>query len=137
MLGTIQKILVCDDQAMLRALLVSAINDFVPDVEVLQAKNGKEAEDLARSQRFDAIFLDVEMPVQDGFTTLKNLREDPATAATPVVMCTGCSDERDLVLGWKLRADFYLTKPFDLDEINLILDGLQEKSKLACGANQD
>ena len=136
MLKTLKKILVCDDQAMLRALLVSAITDYVPDLEVLQAKNGKEAEDLAKLHGFDAIFLDVEMPEQDGFTTLRNLRKDHRTAATPVVICTGCSDEKDLVLGWQLRADFYLTKPFDLDEISQILDGLQEKSHLAC-ANQE
>lgn len=131
MLGTFKKILVCDDQAMLRALLASAITDYVPGVEVLQAKHGKEAEELSRLHEFDVIFLDVEMPVQDGFTTLKNLRQEPHTSSTPIVLCTGCSDEQDLVRGWQLRADSYLTKPFDLDEISLVLDGLHEKSTLA------
>ena len=129
MTQTIKKILVCDDQAMLRALLVSAITDFVPDIEVLQAKNGKEAEDLAKSHEFDAIFLDVEMPVQDGFATLEKLKKDHRTADTPVIMCTGCGEEREVVLVWQLRADFYLTKPFDLDDISRILEGLHEKFK--------
>ena len=43
-------------------------------------------------------------------------------------MCTGCSEEEDLVRGWQLNADYYLTKPFDLDEIESLLKELDQKT---------
>ncbi|HIB65751.1 MAG TPA: response regulator [Phycisphaerales bacterium] len=126
-----KKVLVCDDQHMLRELLQGAILTHSPYCKVTQASNGKIAEDLLRQEKFDIVFMDVEMPVQDGFTTLKNIREGNLAEGTPVVMCTGCSDESDLVRGWQLRADYYLTKPFDLDEISDVLADLMPMRSVA------
>jgi twitching motility two-component system response regulator PilH len=121
------KVLVCDDQPMLRALLTNAINDYSPKYEVVQAENGLQAENLIRNEDFRFVFLDVEMPEQDGFTTLQHVREENLAKGTPIVMCTGCSEEEDLVRGWQLRADYYLTKPFDLEEIDALLKEIEEK----------
>lgn len=123
-----EKVLVCDDQPMLRQLLTNAINDYSAKFEVVQAENGAEAEEILRNDSFSFIFLDVEMPEQDGFTTLQRVRDEKLAEETFVVMCTGCSEEEDLVRGWQLNADYYLTKPFDLDEIESLLKELDQKT---------
>lgn len=122
-----EKFLVCDDQQMLRNLLGNAIRDFSTTYEVMEAQNGAIAEELIRSNQFSAIFLDVEMPEQDGFTTLEKIRTEDLAQGAPVIMCTGCSDEEHLVRGWELEADYYLTKPFDLDELDSLLKELHQK----------
>jgi DNA-binding response OmpR family regulator len=122
-----EKILVCDDQPMLRSLLANAIRDFSAKYEVVEAQNGAIAEQLLRTEKFSAIFMDVEMPEQDGFTTLEKIRAEDLANGAPVVMCTGCSEEEHLVRGWQLEADFYLTKPFDLDEVDSLLEEIDQQ----------
>ena len=122
-----EKILVCDDQPMLRKLLASAIKDFGARFEVVESPNGAVAEELLRNNRFWAIFMDVEMPEQDGFTTLEKIRAENLAGDAPVIMCTGCDEEEHLLRGWQLKADYYLTKPFDLDEIDTLLQELEQK----------
>jgi len=119
--------LVCDDQPMLRHLLSNVIKEFNACYDVVAAENGVVAEQLLREQQFSAIFLDVEMPEQDGFTTLEKIRNEGLNQGAPVVMCTGCAEEQDLVRGWELEADFYLVKPFDLDELDSLLKEIAEK----------
>ena len=126
-----EKILVCDDQPMLRNLLASAIRDFGAKYEVVEAPNGAVAEELLRHNTFWAVFMDVEMPEQDGFTTLEKIRAEKLAADAPVIMCTGCDQEEHLLRGWQLEADYYLTKPFDLDEIDALLKELEQKSSVA------
>lgn len=116
------KILVCDDQPMMRELMMGAIWAFRPECHVEAVSNGLEAEQKLASENFDLLFLDVEMPVQDGFTTLARVRDrDPAKGAA-VVMCTGRLSESDRRKGSELGADYYLTKPIDLDSVGAVLD---------------
>jgi len=122
-----EKILVCDDQPMLRNLLASAIKEFGARYEVVEAPNGAVAEELMRNNQFWAVFMDVEMPEQDGFTTLEKVRAENLAGDAPVIMCTGCDEEEHLLRGWQLKADYYLTKPFDLDEIDTLLRELEQK----------
>ena len=128
MIFTKEKILVCDDQAMLRALLASAITDHSPNFEIVEVENGAQAQEALSKDSYVAVFLDVEMPVQDGFTTLKNLRDKNISPDTKVVLCTGCTEESDLVRGWQLNASFYLTKPFDFDDLTEVLDAIRLES---------
>lgn len=116
------KILVCDDQPMMRELMMGAIWAFRPDCHVVDVGNGLEVEQKLALEKFDLVFLDVEMPVQDGFTTLAHVRDrDPAKGAA-VVMCTGRLSESDRMRGSELGADYYLTKPIDLDSVGAVLD---------------
>lgn len=112
---------------MLRNLLANAIRDFSAKYEVVEAPNGAVAEQLLRKNEFWAVFMDVEMPVQDGFTTLERIRAENLAGDSPVIMCTGCDQEEHLLRGWQLNADYYLTKPFDLDELDTLLKELAQK----------
>jgi len=81
------------------------------------ASNGKEALELARMLRPSVIVLDVNMPFVGGFEVLSTLRNDPTTAATPVIMLTSVQQEADVVRGFALGADDYVVKPFNPMEL--------------------
>lgn len=79
---------------------------------VAWAANGREGLRLARAWRPDLIFLDMRMPGMDGLEVLQTLRQDPATAALPVVVLTNYNDEelrrkgeRLGILDWRLKMD--------------------------------
>jgi DNA-binding response OmpR family regulator len=81
--------------------------------QVIEAHNGLEALDKARTNLPDLIVLDVMMPELDGFETLEMLRE---VSNVPVIMLTVRADEEDKVRGLELGADDYVTKPFGARE---------------------
>ena len=120
-----RKVLICDDQPMLRSLLACAVQDSWPNSEVVEAKDGAEGEELARENDFDVIFLDVEMPKQNGFQTLRHIREEGIAMDTPIVMVTGCMGESVLSRGWRSEVDYYIRKPFDVDTIDRVLDEIK------------
>ena len=78
--------LVCDDETVLRELVRATLGQG--RYTVVEARDGHEALAQARSERPDVILLDVMMPGRSGDDVLRELRSDPATAATPVIMLT-------------------------------------------------
>ncbi|MGH7243844.1 MAG: response regulator transcription factor [Phycisphaerales bacterium] len=76
---------------------------------------GAEGEDLAASEPFDAILLDLMLPDRDGFEVCRNLRRRKVT--TPILMLTALSTTEDKVQGLDCGADDYLPKPFRFDEL--------------------
>jgi CheY-like chemotaxis protein len=105
-------ILIIDDSALIRA--AGQIGLELRGWVTLTAETGEEGIAAARSERPDAILLDVVMPDPDGPTTLKRLRADPQTADIPVVFLTALADadEQRVELD-ALEADGVLAKPFD------------------------
>ena len=107
------KILVVDDEIAISTLLKYNLEENGYDVTV--ASDGQTAYDLAKQESFDAILLDLMLPVIDGMTLLKNLRQDKVS--TPVILVTAKGDEFDRVFGLELGADDYITKPFSPREV--------------------
>jgi len=82
------------------------------------AKDGVEALEKIRKLMPDLVLLDVNMPNKDGFTVLKEIREDPATEHIPVIILTAARlDAMDVQSGLNMGADDYVTKPFDRREL--------------------
>nr|WP_189241391.1 response regulator transcription factor [Leuconostoc citreum] len=108
-----EKILVVDDEIAISTLLKYNLEENGYDVTV--ASDGQTAYDLAKQESFDAILLDLMLPVIDGMTLLKNLRQDKVS--TPVILVTAKGDEFDRVFGLELGADDYITKPFSPREV--------------------
>lgn len=108
-------ILVIDDEPELVKLL--DYNLSKAGYLVLSAKDGEAGLAAARRHAPDAIILDIMMPGLDGWEVCKRLRQDPATAAMPLLMLTAKGEESDRVLGLELGADDYLTKPFGVREL--------------------
>ena len=131
------QILVVDDVAanvkLLEAKLASEYYD------VLVAKDGYEAIEMAQQHKPDLILLDVMMPGIDGFETCKKLKEIADIAHIPVVMVTALSEKSDRLKGLEVGADDFLTKPINdmalfarvksLVRIKVLLDELRLRDK--------
>jgi DNA-binding response OmpR family regulator len=103
-----------DDVAMgqfLKAVFTS--QGFALDV----ATDGREGLALARQQPPDLIILDLLMPYKNGFEVLRELREDPATRAVPVIFLSSNSREEDIVKALTAGADDFVVKPFRAREL--------------------
>ncbi len=105
-------ILVVDDEPRMTRFI--RMNLELEGYRVIEAHNGLEALDKARTNLPDLVILDVMMPELDGFDTLEMLRE---VSNVPVIMLTVRSDEEDKVRGLQLGADDYVTKPFGAREL--------------------
>jgi DNA-binding response OmpR family regulator len=85
---------------------------------VLQARDGEEALELARSKRPDLAVLDVMMPKLDGFELTRRLRAEAATSRMPIILLTARAQDTDLDRGFQSGADDYLRKPFSPQELS-------------------
>jgi two-component system alkaline phosphatase synthesis response regulator PhoP len=103
-------VLVCDDEPVLRILVRATLDRG--NYTVVEARDGHEALALARSEQPDLILLDVVMPGRTGPDVLADLRGDPATATTPVIVLTARGEATDHQAMLRAGADGYLTKPF-------------------------
>ena len=72
----------------------------------------------------DLLILDVMLPGRDGLDLLKDLRGRPTWDGCRVVVLTALADDRDVWRGWASGADYYLTKPFDVDHLREVCDRL-------------
>ncbi len=120
-------ILVVDDELSIRESLSGWLQQDGYEVE--SAADGPSALAKAQETHFDIMLLDVKMPRMDGITVLKNLRE--SNADTAVVVMTAHGDIQDAVEAMKLGAHDYLLKPFDLEEMSLIIEKLVQMQTLA------
>jgi two-component system response regulator AtoC len=107
------RIIVCDDEELVRWSLAEHLRSIGYDV--LESTNGREALETHAAHPADLLLLDVIMPVQDGLTTLRALRE--RGDETPVIMLTALGKIETAVEATRLGAARYLTKPFELAEI--------------------
>jgi CheY-like chemotaxis protein len=115
-------VLLCDDEEVLRQLVRATLaND---DYSIVEASDGEESLELARSHRPDLIVLDMMMPGRSGLEVLRELRADPATAATPVIMLTARARESDRNEAASAGADRYLAKPFSPLELISVVEEL-------------
>jgi class 3 adenylate cyclase len=108
-------VLVVDDNASGRQLLVDIMQSI--SLQVIEASNGFEALEKARTHKPDLIILDVNMPGMSGFEVVEQLKSDVGTAAIPILMLTALATIDNRVQGLKLGADDYLTKPYNPREL--------------------
>lgn len=119
-----KKILVIDDSDQIRWFLKHV---FAKEYEILEARNGDEGLNVAFATNPDLILCDVMMPVKDGFQTCKELKADPRTSQTPVVMLTAKVESEDIIVGLEAGADDYITKPFDIEILRSKLNNLVKR----------
>ena len=106
------RILMVDDEEKIRAI-VRKYAEFEGN-EVVEAADGMEAVELAKSQDFDIIILDIMMPELDGFSACKEIRK---YKDTPVIMLSARGEEYDRIHGFELGIDDYVVKPFSPKEL--------------------
>jgi len=112
-------VLLIDDDKELCALMKKCVEQ--ENLSVITAHNGTEGLRLASENNCSLIILDVMLPDIDGFQVLRKIRE---VSIVPVLMLTAKNDESDKVLGLRIGADDYLTKPFGINELTARVNSL-------------
>lgn len=108
-------ILIADDEENIRELFSSLLAG--PDYRLLFAANGNEALKSAFRHIPDLVLLDLMMPKMDGFEVCRQLRRDPRTKELPIIIVTALNDRPSRLLGIQVGADDFISKPFDLEEL--------------------
>ena len=120
-------IMVVDDNQDIVAVIKTILE--VKGYALQFAYSGQEAFNLLGGQKPDLIILDILMPTIDGLEVLTRLKGDPDTASIPVILLTSKVEYKDVLIGYKTGAAYYITKPFTkgqlLEGINLVLGGDQ------------
>ncbi|PJF22214.1 MAG: diguanylate cyclase [Phototrophicales bacterium] len=93
------------------------------DYEVLHADNGTQGVELARTKFPNLILLDVMLPDMDGYDVCIKLRRMALTKFIPILFLTQRDERASKVRGLEIGADDYITKPFDIDELRLRVQG--------------
>jgi two-component system alkaline phosphatase synthesis response regulator PhoP len=93
---------------------------------VVSAQDGKTGFEMAQAERFDLMILDVMLPKKNGYDVARDLRQKGVT--TPILMLTAKGETIDKVLGLKLGADDYLTKPFEVIELLARVEALLRRA---------
>lgn len=118
------KVLLVEDEEGLIITLTDRLQS--EGFEVSAARDGAAGLDLASTRSFDLIILDVMLPKKNGYDVCRDLRQKGIN--TPVLMLTAKGETIDKVLGLKLGADDYLTKPFEVLELLARIEALLRRS---------
>ena len=100
------------------------------------AHEGLEALDLIRAEPPDLALVDIMLPNLSGTDLVSHLRQDPRTAAVPIVMMTAKGEETDVVAGLRLGADDYVTKPFSMSVLVARVAAVLRRAAVLGGAGQ-
>ena len=109
-------ILLVEDEAALITLL--RYNLEKEDFRLVEAHNGEEALIVAKEEQPALILLDWMLPLLSGLHVCRQLRREPETRTTPIILLTARGEESDKVRGLESGADDYITKPFNPDELS-------------------
>ena len=118
------KVLLVEDEDGLILTLTDRLRS--EGFDVVSAKDGEAGYGAAVGETFDLILLDVMLPKKNGYDVCRDLRQRGVT--TPVLMLTAKGETIDKVLGLKLGADDYLTKPFEVIELLARIEALLRRS---------
>jgi len=112
-----KRVLLIDDEARVRASLKAVLE---PTYETIQASDAQEGLELFRKEAPHLVLLDVILPGTDGLSVLQTMRAENRTA--PVIMLTGTKSVKTAVDAMKFGAADYLSKPFDVEELRIIVE---------------
>lgn len=115
------RILVVDDD---REIALYINNELSHWYRFDYSPNGKDALKKLLTDTYDVVISDVKMPEMDGITLLKKIKNNSNISDIPVILLTSKADAADKLEGLKRGADAYLSKPFDMDELHVLIDNL-------------
>lgn len=118
------RILLVEDEGNLRRILSDLLKS--DGYTVQSSGDGLEAQDLAMTQPFDLIILDVMLPSRNGFDVCRHLRKSGLN--TPILMLTARTELNSKVQGFKSGSDDYLTKPFETPELQARVEALLRRA---------
>lgn len=110
-------VLVIDDDELVSRTLQRALKMY--GHQVMVANSGTEGLQLARRHHPDLFILDIMMPGADGYQVCRQIRGDPLLKDLPVLFLTAKAKDEDKIEGFRAGADDYLSKPFNMEELQL------------------
>lgn len=119
------RLLLCEDDANLGNLLAQYL--VAKGFNVDHQRDGQKGWEAYAKGGFDLVILDVMMPVKDGFTLAREIRQ--RDEKTPIIFLTAKSMKQDTITGFQNGADDYLTKPFSMEELILRIQAVLKRSK--------
>jgi len=128
-----RRVLLCEDEESLILTLRDRLQSEGYDTTV--AMDGDAALETATKKSFDCILLDIALPKKNGFDVCRDLRQ--RGVQTPILMLTARGQVIDRVLGLKLGADDYLTKPFEMAELLARIEALLRRPRSLVGSSSD
>lgn len=127
-----KKILFIDDNDYLRDEIVDALK--FEGFDLLNAGNGPDGIEMARTQIPHLILCDIRMSEMDGFEVCRKLKGDTVTASIPFIFLTAMAEADEIRKGMDLGADNYLIKPISLKDllkaINLTISGTSQQDRI-------
>ena len=121
-------ILIVEDNADMRHYICKTFSDHY---KVIEAANGKDGITKAEGIIPDLIISDIMMPEMDGYKFCERIKTNELTCHIPVILLTAKADRESKLTGLETRADDYLSKPFDSDELKLIVrNRIEERRKM-------
>ncbi|HID52309.1 MAG TPA: response regulator transcription factor [Anaerolineae bacterium] len=121
-------ILVIDDDESVSRTLQRALKVY--GYQVMVAHSGTEGLQLARRHQPDLFILDIMMPGADGYQVCRQIRGDPLLSDLPVLFLTARLKDEDKIEGFRAGADDYLTKPFNMEELQLRVKAIMRRTAL-------
>lgn len=118
-----QRVLMVEDDAAIGAMVADLLR--YEGFHVVVKGHGRAALDELRTGSYDTAIVDVMLPDMDGISIMRAIREDPVTKGIVVVMLTAKTDDETTWQGWKAGCDYYMTKPFDPDELAAVIRRLR------------
>lgn len=118
------KILIVEDNETYHHLLAGTLTSY----ELTFAKSAEEAEEKLKTETFDGIIIDINLPHKNGFSLLSDILSDEKFDQVPVFCLSGREEISDKVTAFSLGADDYITKPFDPIELRARIDNRIKKS---------
>lgn len=118
-----ETILIIEDNDDMRHYIQESVS---ATYKVLTASDGEQGVSIAVQEIPDLIISDIMMPKLDGYQVTSQLRQHTATSHIPIILLTAKDDKVSRMKGWHERADEYLTKPFDVNELNIRIKSLLE-----------
>jgi two-component system alkaline phosphatase synthesis response regulator PhoP len=131
--GVQRRILLCEDEESLILTLRDRLQSEGYDTSV--ATDGEIALEMATRKSFDCVLLDIALPKKNGFDVCRDLRQ--RGVQTPILMLTARGQVIDRVLGLKLGADDYLTKPFEMAELLARIEALLRRARTLSASSAD
>lgn len=118
------KLLIVEDDPNLGEILSEYLS--LKGFETTLKRDGEEGENAFKEQKFDLCILDLMMPKKDGFSLAKEIRS--VDEQTPIIFLTAKSMKQDIIKGFTVGADDYMTKPFSMEELLLRIQAILKRS---------
>ncbi|CAK0761659.1 putative Chemotaxis protein CheY [Gammaproteobacteria bacterium] len=107
--------LVIDDASIIRNFIRVGLGVVLPQIEILEASNGRFAQNILISKPIDLILCDWEMPEIDGQELLLWIRNDESLRDTPFIMVTSRDERKHVIAALRAGIDGYVIKPFSIE----------------------